>query len=91
MILQGSIWLLTIPGHKFMPYLPPTVRYIKGQLETGEGGFVHWQIVAYFERSVRLGAVKNLFGDIHAELTRSAAADDYVWKVRLLILKFYGL
>lgn len=34
-----------------------------------------------FSRSVRLSAVKLVFGsECHAELSRSAAADEYVWK-----------
>lgn len=77
---QGSIWLLTIPQHEFLPYLPTGIRYIKGQLERGAGGFVHWQLIAYFNRSVRLGAVRRIFGAVHCELSRSAAADAYVWK-----------
>lgn len=79
--IQGSIWLLTIPSHHFLPYLPSNCKYIKGQLETGVGGFVHWQVIVTFSRSVRLGALKSTFGDAcHAELSRSDAADAYVWK-----------
>lgn len=34
---QARYWLLTIPHANFLPYLPPGVTYIKGQLERGEG------------------------------------------------------
>jgi len=78
--MQGIYWLLTIPGHAFIPYLPPSCGWIKGQLERGEGGFIHWQIIVGFGRSVRLSAVRDTFGPYHAELTRSSAADAYVWK-----------
>lgn len=78
---QGTYWLLTIPQHEFTPYLPPGVSFIKGQLEQGNGtGFIHWQVLAVFKRSVRLRAVRTVFGPVHAELSRSAAADAYVWK-----------
>lgn len=79
---QGVYWLLTIPHHFFLPYLPDGVKWIKGQLEQGsDTGYIHWQLFVCFSRSVRLGAVKSLFGDgIHAELSRSAAAEAYVWK-----------
>ena len=77
---QGTYWMLTVPQHEFIPYLPVSVAYIKGQVELGEGGFLHWQIVVVFERSVRLGHVRQVFGNFHAELTRSEAALEYVWK-----------
>jgi len=78
--LQGHYWMLTVPGHEYTPYLPPTVAYSKGQLELGEGGFLHWQIVVAFDRSVRLGHVRKTYGPFHAELTRSDDALEYVWK-----------
>lgn len=80
MLQQATSWILTIPHALFTPYKPPTVKYIKGQLESGEGGFLHWQVVVYFERNVRLNAVRKIFGAIHCEPTKSAAADAYVWK-----------
>lgn len=82
MSLQGSIWMLTIKHSEFLPYLPPDVTYIKGQLELGvENNYLHWQVLVHFSRSVRLAAVKRIFGiECHAELSRSAAADNYVWK-----------
>jgi len=56
------------------------LSHIKGQLELGVGGFLHWQFIAAFPKNVRLSAVRNIFGPFHAELTKSAAADAYVWK-----------
>jgi len=77
----GRYWLLTIPHHDFVPYLPPTVAYIKGQLELAASGFLHWQVLCVFGKNMRLSGLRKLFGDsCHSELTRSAAADDYVHK-----------
>lgn len=65
-----------------MPHLPRGVKYVKGQLEQGEEtGFIHWQMLWVFEKKVRLGGVKAFFVEnVHAELCRSNAANDYVWK-----------
>lgn len=81
-VLQGVYWLLTIPHPSFLPYLPAQCSFITGQLESGgQSGYLHWQVLAVFKRSVRLAAVKSVFGDeSHAELTRSSAANDYVVK-----------
>jgi len=79
--MQGTYWLLTIPSHCFIPYLPDGVNWVIGQLERGVGGFLHWQILCSFSRSVRLARVKSVFGDqVHAELSRSSAAEAYVQK-----------
>lgn len=79
---QGLYWLLTIPHADFLPYLPPNCAYIAGQLESGTtGGYLHWQLLVAFATKVRLAAVKKTFGtSCHAELSRSSAARDYVWK-----------
>jgi len=45
-----------------------------------ESGYVHWQILVAFTRKLRLGGVCGIFGKFHAEPTRSAAANEYVWK-----------
>lgn len=48
---------------------------------TIETGFLHWQLIVNFNRKLRLGGVKDIFGDAcHAELSRSAAATAYVHK-----------
>lgn len=79
---QGRYWLLTIPHHHFLPYLPPNANYIRGQLESGgTTGYLHWQLVVAFKQHVRLAAVKSTFGnECHAELSRSSAANEYVFK-----------
>lgn len=79
---QCRYWLLTIPGEEWDPILPESCSYIKGQKEVGEEtGYVHWQVLCIFRRKTRLGGVKSVFGQsCHAEPSRSAAADGYVWK-----------
>lgn len=78
---QARYYLLTIPYNNFTPYLPPNVKYVKGQLEKGDSGYLHWQLIAYYEKKVTLAYVKRIFGDqAHIERTNSAAAEDYVWK-----------
>lgn len=78
---QGKYWLLTIPSNCFTPYPMPGTQWIRGQLELGAGGYLHWQIFVEFERKLRLSSVKRLFTDqAHCELSRSERAIDYVWK-----------
>lgn len=79
---QARFWILTIPHADFLPWLPPGVAYIRGQLERGERtGYEHWQLCVSFTSKQRLRAVKSIFGDsCHAEPTRSDAAREYVWK-----------
>lgn len=79
---QGIFWLLTIPHNDFLPYTPPNVQYIVGQLEEGaEGGYKHWQILVAFKSKQSLRGVKEVFGNTcHAELSRSSAATEYVQK-----------
>lgn len=80
--MKGRFWLLTIPQHEYMPYLPRDVLYVRGQLERGANtGYVHWQLLVCLSRQQRLTWVKNCFGQsAHAELSRSSAANEYVWK-----------
>lgn len=79
---KAIYWLLTIPHADFTPFLPRSVCFIRGQLERGaEAGYLHWQILAVFSSQQRLAHVKRIFGPTaHAEPSRSAAADEYVWK-----------
>lgn len=78
---QGIFWLLTVPQHEFTPYLPAQCSWIRGQLELGAGGFLHWQVCVAFVRKVSLAGVSEVFGrGIHCELSRSSASRDYVWK-----------
>lgn len=41
---------------------------------------INIKVLAVFEKNVRISAVRNVFGAVHGELTRSEAANDYVWK-----------
>lgn len=79
---QAKYWLLTIPQHLFIPYLPPNAEYIGGQLESGgETGYLHWQVLVCFKQKLRLAGVKSVFGEsIHAEPSKSDAAREYVFK-----------
>lgn len=79
---QGKYWLITAKSHLFIPHLPRGVIYAKGQLERGnETGFEHWQMLFCYEKKVRLATVKSYFiENVHAELSNSSAANDYVWK-----------
>lgn len=79
--MSGRYWILTIPQQDYTPYPNVNVQWIKGQLEQGESGYIHWQIVIAFAATARLSKVKSIFGNsTHAELCRSSAADAYVWK-----------
>lgn len=79
---QARYWIATIPDSGFDPTkLPAGCIYIRGQLETGaETSFVHWQLLVVTERKRRLAWLRDTFGPYHFEPTRSAAANDYVWK-----------
>jgi len=80
---QGIYWLGTLPEETFAPVGPllPGVQYIRGQLEIGEGtGYRHWQILLVLCSKQRLSYVRERFPGGHWELSRSVAADEYVWK-----------
>lgn len=77
---QGIFWMLTIPQPEFLPYLPRGTQWIRGQLECGRGGYVHWQLLVAFTKKTSLSGVRRCFGEFHAELTRSEEAAQYVWK-----------
>jgi len=81
--IEGRYWLLTIPVDKWT--IPDSwhddIQYCKGQQEIGEQGFHHWQILLALKKKKRMIATKELFcREAHLELTRSEAADEYVWK-----------
>lgn len=80
---QGLYWILTIPHDKWEKptTLPEWANCLMGQLEIGETGFRHWQLLVALKRKTKLGGVKKLFcQQAHCELSRSAAANDYVCK-----------
>lgn len=79
---QGIFWLGTIP---YNSWTPPTecsteIQWLRGQRETGAGGFDHWQVFVAFKRKKRTAGVVTAFGGGHWELSRSTAACEYVWK-----------
>ena len=81
--IQGRYWLVTISfAHlNSQPCLNPPLCYLKGQREVGAGGFEHWQLLAVTSRKSTLNQVKRaLHQTAHVELSRSDAADAYVWK-----------
>lgn len=79
---QGVYWILTIPEDEFEPHHPEEISYIKGQKERGSNtGYLHWQLLVVLRRKGSLSTIKGIFGNrVHAELSRSSAANDYVWK-----------
>jgi len=57
------------------------VCYIKGQQEIGAGGLHHWQLLVVTSKKCTLKQVKDFFcKQAHVELSRSSAANEYVWK-----------
>ena len=80
------MWIGTSPApHPLFPMqsMPAGIAWIRGQLERGDegGGYDHWQYVFALSKRGRLAAVTAIFGTTsHFELTRSRAAEDYVWK-----------
>ncbi len=80
--IQGRYWLLTIPViHYPEATLKDPVVYLKGQQEVGANGLHHWQLLALCSKKVTATALKAAFvRQAHVELTRSEAADAYVWK-----------
>lgn len=79
---RARYWLCTLSAARdWEPALPDGVRYIKGQQEVGEGGYRHWQFYVVLAQAQRFSTVVSLLPEsTHIEPTRSAAAEDYVWK-----------
>jgi len=81
--MQGVYWIGTLYEYSTPTQLPPGATWLKGQQEVCPStGRIHCQLIAGFTRSVRLAAVKRIMATPtgHWELTRSAAAESYVWK-----------
>lgn len=79
---EGRYWMLTIPKADWSvpEALDPAICYIKGQQEIGEGGYEHWQLMV-IAKKIRRNALKRLFCQTaHLDLSRSQAAEAYVWK-----------
>lgn len=84
---QGTYWIGTIPrATDYEPQLHEGLHYLKGQLEQGqeETAYEHYQVFFICKKKSSLAQVKAIFGNpgttSHFELTRSAAAEAYVWK-----------
>ena len=81
---KGRYWMVTIREQDWKPEescIAAPVVYIKGQLEQGAGGYKHWQVYAQSANATTLRAIQSFFGgSCHVELTRSKAAEMYVWK-----------
>jgi len=78
---QARYFMLTLRWEDFTPFLPNGVQWIRGQLELGAGGFLHWQVCISLPKKKTISYVKTIFGDTcHVEITRTDAAEQYVWK-----------
>lgn len=79
---QFKYFLLTIPHHEFVPFLPTSIAYIKGQLELSNAtAYLHWQLMVVTSKKCTVTKLKSVFGDsAHIEPSRSVAAEQYVWK-----------
>lgn len=81
--IKGRYWIATLSVQHCpsQPSLSGDCVYLKGQQEIGAGGFQHWQFLAVFSKQVTLLQAKRHFHEsIHLELSRSNAANEYVWK-----------
>jgi len=84
---QGLYWSVTIPeacGWVPNPDLfayNTQMTYIRGQLEEGENGYLHYQLMIYCKKKIRMGSLKSLLcNEAHLELSRSDKLRQYVWK-----------
>lgn len=80
---QARYWIATISAtnNVYYPCLIDPICGIKGQLELGEGGHLHWQLVLWVSKKItRAGLLVLLPPGTHVEPTRSAAAEEYVFK-----------
>lgn len=80
---QYKFYILTIPKADYNPpeEVPDGIQYLKGQAEEGAGGYQHWQMVCAFTQYVTLTKGKSYFcRTAHLEPTKSAKANEYVWK-----------
>lgn len=79
---QGIFWIGTISAAEWTPptECPQEVQWVRGQREVGEGGFDHYQVFVAFRRKKRLRGVVTSMGGGYWQLSRSTAAQEYVWK-----------
>lgn len=80
---QAKYYILTVPKAEWNP---PTevvdpIAWLYGQAECGDGGYEHWQFIAYFKKKVTLTKAKSFFPSTsHLEPARSSAVETYVRK-----------
>lgn len=78
---QYRYWILTIPKDKWQVAEVPGIQYLKGQLEMGEGGYEHWQLIAYTPKKCTYSKMISMWPEeAHIEHTISEEAENYVWK-----------
>lgn len=78
---QARYWIVTIPREDWQPHLVEGASWIKGQPETGESGYKHWQFCMSFCTKKTLAQAKSsLPTSAHLEPTRSSAAEAYCCK-----------
>lgn len=79
---SGRYWLCTIPRSDYTPVLKDNICYLKGQVEIGSSTrYEHWQLLVVTNKKVTLNQLKRSLCDTaHVELSRSEAANSYVWK-----------
>jgi hypothetical protein len=77
----ARFWLGTLYDWVVPEELPGGCTWLRGQQETcPTTGRLHHQVIAGFIQPVRRTAVIRIIGAGHWEATKSAAADEYVWK-----------
>lgn len=96
--MKSRNWVLTVnnPDQVWADIqFPSTVVYCVGQLELGESGTPHWQLLIKFKHPVRLQQVKKIFPTCHAEVRRGSEIQslEYVTKedTRVSSLDPYGI
>lgn len=79
---QYRYWFFTIPLDKWsVDKLDKMFIYAKGQQEVGEGGYEHWQMIAYTKKKITYTKCMSLFPEeAHIEHTKCEGAEEYVWK-----------
>ena len=81
--MASKYYLLTLPAQQYVfapAFLPDGLIWMRGQLELAREGLLHWQFVICLSDRRRSSFVRDLYKSAHVESTKSAAANDYVWK-----------
>lgn len=82
--VKSRYWIVTLSAAQnvYTPTLVDGITAIKGQLELGANGFLHWQLAVYTTSRFTLRQLKSILpAGAHIEAIRNReAAFDYVWK-----------